>query len=1112
MMPRPQQLSILPASAGSGKTYAIQHALGNWIANRTVRPDRVVAVTFTEAAASELRERISLHLMELGRVEDALLLDQAYISTIHGFGLRILREFAFDGGHSPLPRLLNTDEETALVRRALARTDKADSVADELASFGYSFDFRTRRSGVDQFRDKLLAVMRLFRSVGVTGPEQLRGLAQPALDDLERWYGPSLDGEDLEAKLRIDSRNLLKTYPECLEPSFANSKAASRDLVRDFKNLQNAALSDDLGRDWKLWEQLRKLRSSNRSCKLPQAYDMLTLCVRDGADKILQHPGPLRQERIHLSSLLEAAFDILQHYELAKRQAGLVDYTDMIAGAERLLRERPEVLQVLAKRVDCLVVDEFQDTNPLQFALLWRLSAAGVPTMIVGDVKQAIMGFQGADPRLFEALIRNHEGSVKALTRNWRSQPKLMDVVNALGATLFGQACPPLEPKARPGLMQPLEFVRFRKRAPHRVRAAFVGMRLRDMLADGQQRVRDRRTGELRRLRGGDIAVLCPTHSTLEIYASVLRELGLEVSHQADGWLACRAVQLAWHALAYLANPCDRHAALYLAVTELGSLTLEQGLAQLADGKPIEDPLLASLDELSEGLADRTVSAAVAGALGMMGLLDAVSEWPDSEQARANLVHLMGLASEFTNSSAEALAHGGYYGSGLATFLAWLQARAEESDTQPPKKVRQDNAVRLMTWHSSKGLEWPVVAACGLERRLTPRMGQVDCQYDSFQDLSQLLDRVRIDYSPAYPSKERNVATRAFKLRDAEEEARRLLYVLLTRARDKLLIEWPEHLQFKEDKAEISRRHSQRALRKLLKDKQRREHRGTAPGKRWNSVPMRSLLAGAAETRSYWSLLATGRRRCILDNSGNRFIVEGTTWRRRRFVCHTSEGLAGMPPGLRQEAPRDEEQLPVIGRRAIRRARLPSNLAPDTRAPSDHGDAESEAPHGALRAAQYGEGLSLDLDLSGAELGDFLHRSFEVLGRRPDLSGRLASATGVSTSEADTTRIVTAVVLFESWLAATFQIRDIRREWPVLRLDSKGSVVSGTVDLLVDTPEGTWVIDHKSDKVEDPEAGFSRYRPQLEDYARALEAEGKSVAGLAINWTRRGEVWLERLR
>lgn len=82
-----QQLSIVPAGAGSGKTFAIQQQLGEWVAAGKVAPERIMAVTYTEAAATELRERISAKLLELGRVDDALRLSEAYITTIHGFGL-----------------------------------------------------------------------------------------------------------------------------------------------------------------------------------------------------------------------------------------------------------------------------------------------------------------------------------------------------------------------------------------------------------------------------------------------------------------------------------------------------------------------------------------------------------------------------------------------------------------------------------------------------------------------------------------------------------------------------------------------------------------------------------------------------------------------------------------------------------------------------------------------------------------------------------------------------------------------------------------------------------------------------------------------------------------
>jgi ATP-dependent helicase/nuclease subunit A len=86
----------------------------------------------------------------------------------------------------------------------------------------------------------------------------------------------------------------------------------------------------------------------------------------------------------------------------------------------------------------------------------------------------------------------------------------------------------------------------------------------------------------------------------------------------------------------------------------------------------------------------------------------------------------------------------------------------------------------------------------------------------------------------------------------------------------------------------------------------------------------------------------------------------------------------------------------------------------------------------------------------------------------------------------------------------------VQREWPLLALDAYGSVVSGTADLVVETPDGVWVIDHKSDQVVDPLVSFLGYLPQLDAYAQALEKQGRVVQGVAINWMRRGEVTLQR--
>jgi ATP-dependent exoDNAse (exonuclease V) beta subunit len=163
------RLTVIPAGAGSGKTYRIQTQLADWVVKGLVAPERILAVTFTEAAASELKERIRFELVDRDRIEDALKLEESYISTIHGFGLRVLTEFAFEGGISPSPRLLNDDEQGFLIRRTLAKTGKADAVAINLRKFGYRYDPVNKTGAEDVFLGTLLSLIDRLRSLGRKG-------------------------------------------------------------------------------------------------------------------------------------------------------------------------------------------------------------------------------------------------------------------------------------------------------------------------------------------------------------------------------------------------------------------------------------------------------------------------------------------------------------------------------------------------------------------------------------------------------------------------------------------------------------------------------------------------------------------------------------------------------------------------------------------------------------------------------------------------------------------------------------------------------------------------------------------------------------------------------
>lgn len=1048
-------LTLIPAGAGSGKTHTIQETLGRWVVEGKVAPERIVAVTFTEAAAAELRERIGGELLKRGRVEDALRLDEAYISTIHGFGLQVLTEFAFESGTSPQPRLLNEDEQNALIRLALARTEKADEITSNLAAYGYVYEFNSGKSGEDLFRDDLLTVVGLLRSMGwrsYTGAYSAQAVAW-----IVERYGPTGDGAALSRALKRRVEALLAAYPDNLAAEFGTSATATQALQDDYRNLRRALVDDALETDWQLWKRLRTLRQSKRGAPLPAPYDALTSDVMTAASALPRHPGPLAHARRHIEALLAAGQDVLVQYAAAKREAGLVDYADMIAMAGQLLRDRADVLQTLVGRVDCLVVDEFQDTNPLQFALLWQLATAGVPTVAVGDLKQAIMGFQGADSRLLEALQRQNAAATQPLTRNWRSQPQLMAFVNALGPGLFGDDYVALEPQRKATEPMPLDVVAFptkAKRDQHAIRAVAVGQRLQALLGAPTQRVIDRRTGQPRRPRGSDIAVLCPTHLMLMTYAAVLRAQGLRVRLQADGWFGSRAVQIACNALAYLANPADRHAALYLAVTELGSLSLQDALRQLMDTGRIEEPLLRRIDALAEGVAERTVYALVVDTLAALGLFDAVATWPDGEQARANLLRLLAESGEFMDANREALARGGFHGSGVQTFLSWLAAQvdAKDGDRQGEPRVLDEEALVLTTWHSAKGREWPIVAVCGLDKDATATLPDFGLGYRSFEDLSRLLEEARVEYAPRFAAPETDGNFLKELEPVAEQSARRLLYVALTRARDKLVLEWPAYL--------------------------------------------------AGKNGTYWSILTES---CALTLDRDALTVG-----QAMFRCAVVEGGAEWPEGLELGAVPEVTELPVIGRRAVRPGVVPAALTPDSRRPSGLDVEPGGRDVAGLVVERYADALDVRAGLSAASLGTFLHRCFEVLGARPELADRIAAVTGVALEATDLSAVASAVVQFERWLGSRFVVESVQREWPLLAVDTAGSVMSGTADLIVRTQEGVWIIDHKSDQVEDPLAAFLRYQPQLEAYAAAARAEGTRVAGMAVHWIRRGEVVMKK--
>ncbi len=1043
------KLTIIPAGAGSGKTYKIQETLTRWVRKKTVHPERIVAVTFTETAANELRERIrSALLADPGvKMAQVLGLDQAYISTIHSFGLRLLQEYCFEGGWSPLPRLLTEDEGDILIRQILAATKKADMIMDDLACFGYQWSFQ-RGSAEDQFRSRLSAMIQKHRIIGIEGIK--KEIRHHLLKKIRCLYGHTAKKDVLEKNLHVAVKRLLKAFPKSQADLYNDNGAYVREMKRDHGYLIKAKDIKNLQHDWSLWVSLQMLRTSRRGSKLLEEYDKLAMAVMEAAGQLHCHPGPLNDALIHAEALVDAAQDCLQQHTSLKRERGLVDYGDMLRLAHELLHDNPDVLQDFGDNIDCVVIDEFQDTNPLQFSLLHALYRQNIPTLVVGDVKQAIMGFQDADYRLLEQLSREKTAVTVPLKANWRTVKPLMEFLNAAGKGLFPVSYQTLSPKVKEkSQLTPLHIITFSKyNRSHTFYADHVAVHIQKILR-AKRRVLDQ--GKYRPVSGRDIAVLLPTNALVEKYAEAFRQIGLQVQINESGWFESRSVQLLYYAFLYAADPNDRHAALYLSVTELGQATLEGAISHLVNDQELKDPVLERLLPLYKDCLTRDIVSLSHELIQVLDLFVEISTWPESVQERANILRFLAEAEEFTSTNPETLEAGGLYGFGPKTFLAWLVKRAENDNTLPKANVVERDAIQFSTWHSAKGREWPIVAVCGTFKEYDAKLPSLDIQYLDMTSLDTILKKAVIEFSPAFHASQINESFLEPLQNEAEDNARRLLYVAMTRAKEQLIL---ERAGYQEEK----------------------------------------------EKNSYWNLLLADTGMVVKNKSvviGKKKIKSSST---------LIEKDAAEAEGMVSES---QSTLPRLGLRAIQQRPVPATTMEIIR-PSELQGVKPAGKH-TVTTSSYGKQLQIDLAIDPTETGIILHRCFEVLTDQEDKTHLLEGATGVSFTKKHKKALQEAVSTFETWCRETLGAVDLYKETPITYQNTDGILVSGFIDLLVETEEGYWIIDHKTHRPNDPEKGFWKYWPQLEAYRQGVEdRKKKRIVGVGVHWVRYGKVFMAR--
>ncbi len=1044
------QITIIPAGAGSGKTTWITRTLTDWLEDGSVGPDRIVAVTFTEAGAEELRARLRAALLDAGKVEETLALDRAHVSTIHALGLEILTTHAFAIGTSPAPRHLSEAERSLLIRLELAGAQGMEELREDLARFGYGDEHYRSTTAEDALRQDVLKMIDLLRGLGDAAFSGR--LAQDAVAEIRRIYGPvAKDPKPLETALKNAALAFLKAYPQGGVPFLDGGKpeTAAKQFHKELGLLQRARDPENLGRDWSLWQGLRKMRTKIGHTEMEARYAQLAQAVMSAADGILDHPGPLEDCCRHFEMLVTGAQEVLQRYQQRKRKAGLVDYADMVADAEAALRRHPEVRATMLQETDCVIVDEFQDTNPVQFSLIWQLASEAPRTVLVGDIKQSIMGFQGATPALMHALEKTFPDHVKPLDKNWRSDPRIMGFVNAVGTALLGDEYLPLEPQRAETGHTALEILRISSGRRTRRGARpqhHVALRIKELL-DNETIIIDRASGQPRPVRPGDIAILCRTHSHTETYADMLRALGVPVRISEKGWLSALATQVALAALSLVADPDDKHAALCLLTLGPSAMPLGEAMRKLADGALLADPSIASLRNLGQAAAGIQVDTLVPRVLTLAGLDSWAERLDDPHQAGADIQRLVHEAREFVAAHRDMRAAAGFYGQSLSVFLGWLQFRQEERnfDTRPDPGEGARGGVEIITWHASKGREWNIVAVTDLDAVVREKAGTTRARFSGFEDLSALLDNVHLTHVPrlAVPEKQTLFLDQAQP--EVENEARRLIYVALTRARDRLLLEWPDYALEKEvDKV---------------------------------------FPAG------------------MLEKAGVKIGAEEVEVNGRKFGARVRTCDKEIPEAFTDsaKAPREDRLVPGEKRPPPEQPKTPWRATPSTETRPTEPLDPTLLEHVSLAAGLPPAAPSQD----AAARGSALHLAIRVMLSSPRHRDRLGAVTGLTENMLGDLELQAAAL--ESWMQGK-GYDSWHTELPLQIIQDDGSQLNAVIDCLAEGPHGYCIIDHKSGPAPQPGERFAQYWPQLCAYKDAMEAvfPSKPVQHLAINWIDEG--------
>jgi len=1032
-------ITLISASAGSGKTYRLTEKLAEAL-NGGLDPERVLATTFTNKAAAELTERVRTSLLSQGEWEKAQRIFDGYVGTVNSVCGRLLKDFAFEAGLSPTLDVLPEGDDQAIYEKAIA------SVVQKHAP---EIDPIAQRFEVENWRDDVKSISDLARTNNVT-PESLKDGATRSLKTFQELL-PKAEPEDREREL---DKSLFEAIVEAVKQlkGSPDETQATRKVSQDLQKILRRH-REDFRLSWPDWVRLSKLAPGAKSRGIVAS-------VITAAAVHPRHPRFHRDVKNIILKVFACAAEAIQSFAHFKREHGLIDFVDQETLCFQLLQS-PEVRDRLKEQVRLVLVDEFQDTSPVQLAVFLQLAQIADQAIWVGDQKQSIYGFRGTDPLLMDAVIENLIGpeNFEILTKSYRSRPGLVAFTNALFAEAFQSV-------GIPGKRVMLQPVREEVGQAHALHAWWLqaknineetgalAVAVGDMIARaGDFQVIDKATKQPRPLRGGDMAILCRTNAKCSQVAEALESHGVRAMLPRSGLLARPECILALACLRYLVDASDS-----LAVAEILHFTEDPAnprqwfsywLTQQDLPTWKSNPIILNLDAEREKLLHLTPGEALQLAISAGTVSDRAVLWGDSSQRLANLEMLRSLALRYEEKCLISRSAG--TPAGLVTFLA-NEVKKTEMDKQA--EGHGEHSVQVLTYHRAKGLEWPVVILSDLQsvERDNPFGVDISPSDEPF-DVNNPLSGRWIRFWPwPYGSQKVGVGLeeaitkseeRQVVLLREKKELMRLLYMGMTRARDYLIF------------AARDGKKSTAWIDSL---------------KNGNGDPILTLRSVTGETT-----IEVGRQAFQIYSSS--FQPLESQWQKESGQVNVSATI-----------PEKKPFLP---------ARLTASKAGSTVFTCTIKDSQS---------VTLGPRLPLHGRPDMTLLGEAFHRFLAADGssftheQRLEMARKLLSNWGIDGIEPEA--LLAAGDRLWNYIKEKYGPEcTCHREWPV-HLKIGEQKLSGWIDLLIDTGKGYIVVDHKSfpGHVEQWPEKAKEYAPQLLSYRKAMEkATGRPVIETCIH-------------